>query len=413
MAKRTRKKPAVSRDGIEDPAQSDLTAPQNPDELAAFVRTHMNAQVAVEPLMEGNDGPLAYLVHSFFEGRFVPAPGGGWHDHGKSGDGRPPTDSVVWANRGGGKTFLGAVATALDLIFKPGIEVRILGGSAEQGRRMHEHLRKVFENETLEHLLDGRTTDSRVRLKNRSRVEILSHSERSVRGVRVQKLRCDEVDLFDKDLWEAAQLVTRSASPIPGPWGDEVKGSIEVLSTMHVPMGHDVVRWSRTAPASASGGRRVPQTPRLSEESARRASIIRHALAQGIEPQGTQSKPSRVLFKWGVIDALEKCGPRHACVTCPLHVECGGRAKLREIGGHMTIADALVLKRRSSRSTWESEMLCREPSREGCVYPEFSRATHVVSPGPDDGGRAARGRHGRRGDGLRRARAERGGVGAP
>ena len=56
-----------------------------------------------------------------------------------------PADCVVWANRGGGKTFLGAVATALDLLFRPGIQVRVLGGSLEQSRRMHAHLRRLFD----------------------------------------------------------------------------------------------------------------------------------------------------------------------------------------------------------------------------------------------------------------------------
>lgn len=45
-------------------------------------------------------------------------------------------DCVVWAARGTGKTFLGAVATLLDLVFKPGVQIKILGGSLEQSRRM-------------------------------------------------------------------------------------------------------------------------------------------------------------------------------------------------------------------------------------------------------------------------------------
>ena len=40
---------------------------------------------------------------------------------------------------------------------------------------------------------------------------VLAQSQRSVRGLRVQKLRCDEVELFDPAVWEAAQLTTRSA----------------------------------------------------------------------------------------------------------------------------------------------------------------------------------------------------------
>jgi len=92
----------------------------------------------------------------------------------------------------------------------------------------------------------------------------------------------------------------------------------------------------------------------------------------------------RVLFKWGVVDSLEPCGPEHACVGCALWAECGGRAKASGEGGHMTVRDAQTLKGRVSRATWETEMLCREPSRTGCVYPEFSRAAHVTASDATD-----------------------------
>ena len=42
--------------------------------------------------------------------------------------------------RGAGKTRLGAIATLLDLLHKPGINIRILAGSLEQSLRMWEHL---------------------------------------------------------------------------------------------------------------------------------------------------------------------------------------------------------------------------------------------------------------------------------
>jgi hypothetical protein len=55
-----------------------------------------------------------------------------------------------------------------------------------------------------------------------------------VRGTRVQKLRCDEVELFDPEVWEAAQLATMEQDGAATVW---VPGTIECLSTMHVPYG--------------------------------------------------------------------------------------------------------------------------------------------------------------------------------
>ena len=138
-------------------------------------------------LCAGHATPLDYLCHSFFE---------------------EEGDAVVWACRGGGKTMVGAVATLLDLLFKPGIQVRILGGSFEQSERMYRYLLSLVQAH-FSHCLSAQPTQRRLEFTNGSRVEVLAQSDRSVRGQRVQKLRCDEVELFDEGVWQAAQLVTR------------------------------------------------------------------------------------------------------------------------------------------------------------------------------------------------------------
>ena len=116
--------------------------PRTPDELRAWMERVLGLRVPATPLVPGHSTPLDYLVHAFFEGAWRRAPGGeGWEVVPPE---RATRDGVLWACRGGGKTFLGAVATLLDLIFKPGIEVRVLGGSMEQSKRMHAHLRRLI-----------------------------------------------------------------------------------------------------------------------------------------------------------------------------------------------------------------------------------------------------------------------------
>lgn len=299
--------------------------PATPAALHAWARTWLGVSVPDAALLPGHQAPFDYLCHAFFEDR-------------------EPRDCVVWANRGGGKTFLAALATVLDLVFKPGIEIRILAGSLEQAGRMHAYLRAMFAHEELARLVRGRITDRRVQLDNGSGCELLAQSQTSVRGVRVQKLRCDEVELFDERLWDAAQLTTREKR-----CGDVlVPGSIECLSTMHLPYG------------------------------------IMHRLVHD---------PARRLFRWGVVDVLGTCGPRHACDACPLEPECAGRAKRRDASGahagHLSVDDAIRLKTRVGRTTWESEMLCQRPRRTDCVLPEFDARTHVVH-GPPPGCQSGR-----------------------
>ncbi len=322
-----------------------LDTPRSPDQLHALLAQEFDLHVPTTPLIAGHASPFDYLVHAFFEDGNWRHACGQWGEH-KSNE-QAIRDCVVWANRGGGKTFLGAVATMLDLVFKSGIEIRILGGSMDQSKRMHAHLAGLFRHGSIAGMIDGRITQTRVRLTNGSACEVLAQSQTSVRGTRVQKLRCDEVELFDPDVWEAAQLTTRSKQ-----CGDiYVHGAIECLSTMHVPHGimFQIVK-------EAAGG-------------------------------------SRRLFKWGVVDVLGACDDTHECVhehgqDCPLHADCSGRAKQRyeraEVAGHISIDDAISLRGRVGDATWQSEMLCLRPSRSDTVLPEFDNREHVVRDLPAD-----------------------------
>lgn len=305
--------------------------PPTADALHRWIRRHLGVSLARSPLVPGHAAPFDYVAHAFFEaGALLDAPPAD----------PPALDAVVWANRGGGKTYLGALATALDLVFKPGIEVRILGGSLEQSKRMLAHLRRFFAMPDLEPLLDGRITERRVRLRTGSVAEVLAASETSVRGTRVQKLRCDEVELFDPALWEAAQLVTRSATlTLADGRSALVRGSVECLSTMHRPYG-----------------------------------LMHRVAAEGREGR-------RTLFRWGVVDVLEPCEQGRPCPTCALAPECDGKAKGEGHAGHVAIDDAIAMKGRVSLAAWESEMLCLRPHRADNVYPEFDPARHVVGEG--------------------------------
>ena len=86
-----------------------FTRPSNAHQLHSFVKNVLGFNMPHEVLIEGHASPFSYLCHTFFE----------------SEEDNEPRDCVVWANRGGGKTQLGAIATLLDLIFKPGIQVLI------------------------------------------------------------------------------------------------------------------------------------------------------------------------------------------------------------------------------------------------------------------------------------------------
>lgn len=288
--------------------------PRSMGEMRSWMRAVLEVEVLEQGTVEGHAAPLAYLWHAFDESARL-------------------RDCVVWASRGSGKTFYAAAATLLDLLYKPGIDVRLLGGSLEQSSRVYEHLRRMLEMPLVPGRISGRATEKRVRLDNGSSVEILAQSQTSVRGVRPQKLRCDEAELFDPAVWTAAQLTTRSKRC----GGVMVRASIEALSTWHRPGG---------------------------------------LMAELVASAGSGDGSARRLFRWGTLDVLEQCENARACDVCVLEPECRGIAKRRD-GGHLAIDDATALKLRVDSATWESEMLCLRPSRSDAVFAEFDRGRHV------------------------------------
>lgn len=289
-----------------------VTRCANPDKLHLWIQKHLQLNIPRKPFCATHQAPFDYLVHAYFE---------------------PSTDVIVWGPRGGGKTRLAAIATLLDLLHKPGIAVRILGGSLEQSLRMWEHL--LPDLQLLKELADEmkRPPSRKLVLKNRSTAAVLTQSQRNVRGLRVQKMRCDEVEMFDKDVWEAAQLVTRSI-PDPKRKFDRIAGVVEAFSTMHKPWG---------------------------------------LMSRIIDSAGASNTP---IVRWCLLDVLERCPPERDCTTCSLWEECRGRAKT-DADGFFSIDDAIAMKKRVSRETWEAEMLCLRPSMEGSVFPSFKVESHV------------------------------------
>jgi hypothetical protein len=292
--------------------------PRNAEQLHRFTRRVLGVHVARRRVIEGHAAPFDYLAHAFLEPGELPG------DPGPSRSG----DAVVWASRGGGKTLLGALATALDLLFKPGVQVRVLGGSFDQSARMYAHLRRLFDRPLLAQLLAEPPTRRRLVLRQGSAVELLSQSQTSVRGCHVHKLRCDEVDLFDPEVWRAAQLITHSALLADRP----VAGAVEALSTLHRPFGlmHDVVA-----------------------QAQRRGAPV---------------------FRWSALDVAQRCPPERPCPPCPLWSDCLGHAK--QADGHLPIDDLIALKARSPDALWQAEMLCRRPQRDQSVYPAFDPQRH-------------------------------------
>ncbi len=288
--------------------------PRRRVDLRNYVKAFVGIDVPDRVYCNGHSSPMDYLWHAY-NADFV--------------RGCANADAVVWANRAGGKTELAAVATLLDCIFKPRCQVRILGGSLDQSSRMYEYLLR-FVNGGFEGFLAEPIRKGRCVFANGAAVEILPQSSRAVRGRHVHKLRCDEVEMFDKDVFDAAKFITQST--------EGLVAAMETISTMHRPYG-----------------------------------LMRKLVAQA--PQSNTP-----IFKWCMWEVIERCTGR-SCSRCPLESDCRGRAK--DANGYLKIDDCITQMKRSSRAGFESEMLCMRPSLDNAVFADFDPAVHVVPVGYD------------------------------
>ncbi len=283
--------------------------PKTKQRLKNYVKVFLGVDVPDRKICPQHNSPMDYLWHSF-SADF-------------STEKKQNGDCIVWANRGGGKTKLAAVGTLLDCIFKPHCQIRILGGSGEQASRMYEYLTEFFDK-GFESFLAGIVLKDKYSFTNDAAVEVLTQSAASVRGQHIHKLRCDEVELFDPDVFAAAKFTTQSTNGL--------LAAMEIISTMHRPYG----------------------------------------LMQGAV--SSAAKFGTPVFKWCIWEVIEKCTDR-ICSQCPLWSDCQGCAK--NSAGYLKIDDCITAMRRSSRAAWESEMLCKRPNLENVVFDQFDAAIHV------------------------------------
>ncbi|MDD4889775.1 MAG: hypothetical protein PHU85_07565 [Phycisphaerae bacterium] len=339
------------------------TPPRTPDELHFLCRTLFGLHLPRSSVCPNHCGPFDYVRDAYFDAF---------------------SDAVIWANRGGGKTTLGALVSVLDALYKPGIKIRILGGSLEQSRKMYDAaagmvlrggaLANCLASGVDPHLGRRRGITARtLRFANGSEIEILAQSERSVRGNRVQKMRCDEVELFDTDVWSSCQLVTES-KPIQGAgvggWGlaENSPTPNPQSPTPHPP------------PPTPDPQPLTPALARGAVEAFSTFHRIGGLMADIVEQANERRSP---VYRWCVLDVLERCPKERSCAACPLAPECAGRA--RQADGFFRIDDAIAAKQRVSKELWESEMLCLRPTRRGAVFPTFSRERHTAELRPRRG----------------------------
>lgn len=159
--------------------------PQDDDELWHYIRVVWGITIPREKICKHHTAPFNALADAYF--------------------GRYPV--TVWkASRGfGGKSTLMGTLSVVEAATL-GAQITILGGSAAQSQRVHEVTHEAWHYKLAPSgLLQGDPTKFSTRLTNGAWIVALMASQKSVRGPHPQRLRLDEVDEMELELFEAAQ----------------------------------------------------------------------------------------------------------------------------------------------------------------------------------------------------------------
>jgi hypothetical protein len=124
--------------------------------------------------------------------------------------------SVWQASRGfGGKSFLLAALTACEGATLKA-EGRILGGSGEQSKRVHDYMTKFWQHRNAPtQILRSDPTAMETKFMWGNGIEALMASQKSVRGPHPTRLRLDECDEMSVDILDAALGQPMSTPDVP------------------------------------------------------------------------------------------------------------------------------------------------------------------------------------------------------
>ena len=136
-----------------------------------------------------------------------------------------PAQALWHGPRGGGKSYLRALATHCDSLQYDDHETKILGGSEAQSKQIFNAIKSISAVKVDREDAVPDVTATKATYSTGSTVEFIPASPKSVRGPHVPSLCLDEVDEIDPEIREAAVGMSMDLHG--------ARGSITMTSTWH------------------------------------------------------------------------------------------------------------------------------------------------------------------------------------
>jgi hypothetical protein len=258
-------------------------------------------------------------------------------------------DVLVTASRGGGKTWTTALANAIDLNFRPGVEIASVGAIDKQAKRCYRYTKDLLAFPlTAERVVRSVMEMTEVKdpgSKSVSRYEQLIGTLNGANSPHPQKLRCDEIDLMDWEVLKELMMVPQSKNGI--------LSSMSMISSIKFADGNMAT---------------------LADHSEEMGLInLTWCYKEVSEPCAIERRGSR--GKWYTVQDLEKPDRQYRvkawenCGSCPILPSC--RGDLAYSTGWILIEDTIKEFIKLDLDTWLAQKECRRPSKKAQVYPEW------------------------------------------
>lgn len=246
-------------------------------------------------------------------------------------------DSIVFANRTGGKTTNVAILNHLDMAFKRECEVASAGAIMDQATKVYRYFTSIHKHPGLRGLLKKEPTQRMTLYSNDSMLEVVTGSVKGLNSPHPQKARIDEVELMEWDTLQEGLSMSVSKG--------RISGQMCFLSTRK----YDGGTFARLLEESAATGAKV--------------------------------------YDWCVFEVLEKCtrdckdDPVHG--QCPIVDKCKGMAHHCTSEGFYQIEDWIGKARMLNKDVLDAQWFNLKPSQEALVYGGFWDAEVHYLPLPE------------------------------
>lgn len=166
--------------------------PETDDELWWVVRAMWGTTIPRTPVCPEHCTPFQAFADAYFERNSVDPDS-------------PVQDMALWHGSRGlsGKSFMLAVLGLTKAVLK-GADVNLLGGSFEQSKNIHIHMRNIWDYDNAPRYMLNSESNTKVELSNDGVIRPLTASQRTVRGPHPPFLLLDEIDEMDIEILDAA-----------------------------------------------------------------------------------------------------------------------------------------------------------------------------------------------------------------